>query len=172
MANDGALESSHQGEFAFCRLAGGRRQKQIETIISFVFVSTPCQMTKNELPLVSRFQNAIICHQRTKIGEAIEVWSSPKVGVNDQIIVIFAENFQDSIYFSSPLKELSCSNFYRDRISSKQSPWQFWTSGLFLKPEKKLPRMIEPISPYKSTFLHFESQVWLCFLVLGRGMSP
>ena len=64
-------------------------------------------MTKNEFPLVRRFKRAIICPQQTKIGEDIEVWPSPKVGVNGQIIVIFVkiDIFEIvSIYFLRPPK--------------------------------------------------------------------
>ena len=55
-------------------------------------------MVKIELPLVRQFQRAIICLQQIKIGKAIELLPSPKVGLNDQIILIFAkiENFDFS----------------------------------------------------------------------------
>ena len=123
----------------------------------FVFVSASFQMAKKELPLVIRFQHAIICHQRIKIGKAVEVWSRPKVGVNGQIIVIFAkiENFRDIIYlFSSPLVDLSYWFFPRSLVayllgknSGHLGPSRFW--------ENKSPNLGKAISAYKSTFLHF-----------------
>ena len=64
-------------------------------------------MAKNKLPLARPFQHAIICPQQTEIGEDIEVWPSPKVGVNGQIIVIFVkiDIFEIvSIYFLRPPK--------------------------------------------------------------------
>ena len=33
MTNDGALESSYQGEFVFCHLAGGKNNEQSQKVI-------------------------------------------------------------------------------------------------------------------------------------------
>ena len=65
----------------------------------FVIVPAPYQMGKNDSRLVRQFQRAIVCPQRTKTGEGIEVWPSPKVAVPGQIIVIFTkiENFDFSL---------------------------------------------------------------------------
>ena len=70
-------------------------------IIIFVIVLTPCQKAQNELPLVSPFQRAIVCHQQTNIGGAKENSPGLKLGVLGQIIVIFVESEKnwDSIYF-------------------------------------------------------------------------
>ena len=51
-------------------------------IIFFVIGPAPIQMANNELPLMRRFQRAIVCPQQTKIGEDIEIRPSPKVSVN------------------------------------------------------------------------------------------
>ena len=48
----------------------------------FVIVFAPCWKDQNEFALVGQFQRAIICLQWIKIGKDIELWSSPKVGVN------------------------------------------------------------------------------------------
>ena len=64
-------------------------------------VPVPYQMAKNKLPLVRRFQRAIICPQRTNIGEDIEVWPRSKVSVNGRIMS-FSQKIEkkwDSIYF-------------------------------------------------------------------------
>ena len=73
------------------------------------------------LPLVRQFQRAIICHQRTQIGEAIEVLPSQNEAVPGEIIVIFAkiENFQDGIYFFfAPRRAfLLISSYSRTRVA-------------------------------------------------------
>ena len=52
--------------FPYCLFA-------LNTYFFFVIVPSPSQMVTCKLSLVSRFQCATLCHQRTKIGGAIEV---------------------------------------------------------------------------------------------------
>ena len=92
-------------------------------------------MAENELPLVRQFQWPIICYQRTKIGEAIEVWPSPKVGVSGQSIVIIAktELFEIVfIYFLRPLWSF-CTDFFflRSLVSSLPTGKKLLSSGAF-----------------------------------------
>ena len=56
-------------------------------------------MTKNQLPLLSQLQRAVICHQRTKIGGDREDWHCQKLGVLGQVIVIFAKKLKIETVF-------------------------------------------------------------------------
>ena len=97
------------------------------------------------------------CHQQNKIGEAIEVSPSPKVGVNGQIIVIFRESKIFKIVFFASRRALLL-NFYRGRIGSKWNPPKIWTSGAF----SSLRNKIIPLS-----HAHFSVQIRISALYVG-----
>ena len=112
-----------------------------------------------------RFQRAIVCHQRIKIGKDIELWPNPKVGVNGRIIVIFAniENFDFSLWIVSLLlAELSCLTFFRDGIGSKACPWKIWTSFVFLFLRNNSAKLSNAHFPIQ---IHF-SALWINSLIV------
>ena len=132
-------------------------------------------MAKNELHVVSQFQRAIVCHQRTKICGAREIALAKKSMFSAKlyIVVIFAkiDFFRDSAYlFSSPLEKCSWCFYPRSSVACPlglKGP-VIWDLHIF---EKKFHSHFE--CPFPHTYPIFCTLCWQfnLFLVSEGQMS-